>query len=355
MLIQTVATVSYLPFVAVMVNSVRAHHKGARFSVLVTDVRLDTLKKIKDRFAEDIEFLCCEDLGIDSLSEMRKYYNVLEFNSACKILAIDYQLNKRQQTECLFLDPDLYAYGNIEGVFSCCGRDILLTPHTVSSYPDDGEFPSDIELVIAGHINGGIVYFRKSDSSVTALAWLVERTRFHWFVAPQYGLYADQQWLSLLPYYFDQTTYICKDPALNIGYFNLHERHLSEDGTGAIKVNGRNALLFHFSGFAVPTLGRLTRHANRRFSVGTEEVLGSLILKYEAEFLKESERLKGLNGDFLFCGQSLAERMTIAARIGGISYVQPYPEEKVRGVFSLGFKKRFHCFLKERGDYGKES
>lgn len=319
MLIQTVVTVSYLPFVAVLINSIRTHNKGVSFSVLVTDVRPNTLRRIKDRFVTDIEFLCCDDLGIAALSEMRKYYNVLEFNCACKFLALDYQLNKKQQTECLFLDADMYACGDIWGVFARCGKDILLTPHTTSPYPADGQGMSDVELVVLGHINGGIVYFRKSEFSGAALAWLVERTCFNWFVAPQYGLSADQQWLSLLPYYFDQATYVCNDQVLNIGYFNLHERELSESGS-LVMAKGQPALLFHFSGFSTPSNGKLTRHSNRRFSVDTEKTLVKIISEYEGLLLKEMSRFKGLDGDLVFCQDPLHKRMKRAENIWKIKY-----------------------------------
>lgn len=319
MLIQTVATVSFLPFVAVLVNSIRAHSKKVEFSVLVSDVSPESLQQVRERFDSNIEFLCCDDLDVGFLFETRSYYDVLEFNSACKILAISYQLKKKKYPECLFLDPDMYAVGDILSSIALCDRDILVTPHATSPYPDDNEMPADMELVISGHINGGIVYFRNSPISIAALDWLIKQIKFHWFVAPKYGLYADQQWLSILPYFFDKAVCVLKDPSLNIGYFNLHERELSESGS-IVMVKGQPALLFHFSGFSTPSNGKLTRHSNRQFSAGTEKTLAKIILAYEELLLKEMSRLKALNGDLGFCQDPLYKRMKRAEDIWGIKY-----------------------------------
>lgn len=326
MLIQTVVTVSYLPFVSVLINSIRAHNNGVKFSVLVTDLTKESLGKVRERFGHDIEFLCCDDLQLESLSSMRKYYSVLEFNSACKVLAIAYQLKDKQQKECLFLDPDMYAVGDVLERLAYCQQDIFITSHAMAPCPEDGMLPMDVEFVMSGHINGGVVYFKKSTASMEALDWLIKHIPFYWFVAPQYGLYADQHWLSFFPYYFNAATHVSRDPGLNVGYFNLHERRLSEDGN-TIMVNGRPGALFHFSGFSVPSLGRLTRHTNRKFDKVTEGVLKKLISEYEGAFLKEQQKLQDLKGELLFCEDSLEERMLVAERVSGNQYTQLYSSD----------------------------
>ena len=41
-------------------------------------------------------------------------------------------------------------------------------------------------------------------------------------------------------------------PALNIAYWNLHERRLTQDGDGRVLCEGEPAEVFHFSGIASP-------------------------------------------------------------------------------------------------------
>jgi hypothetical protein len=338
MLIQTVATVRYLHFVAVMINSIRAHSKNVKFSVLVSDVSPRNLQQVREKFDSDIEFLCCDDLGVEYLSKMREYYNVLEFCSACKILAISYQLNKKNHPECLFLDPDMYAVGDILNIFKLCDRDILITPHSTSPYPDDNKEPTDVDLAVSGHINGGIVYFRKSPPSMAALDWLTKQIKHNWFVAPRYGFYADQQWLSFLPYYFYRATVVSKNLTLNIAYWNLHERKLSEVQEKIIVNNSLPVLLFHFSGFTIPSDGRLTQHSSRRFEIETENVLRKLIAEYENKLFEKQKIFFDLKGDIEFCNDPLEARMIRAEKIWGHKYRFFQPSTTI-GFFRVCAKK----------------
>jgi hypothetical protein len=324
MLIQTVSTVSFLPFVAVMINSAHKHNSSFKFSILLTDVNNKSLPNIREKFENfkiNIQFLCCDDLGFDFFPKLREYYSVLEFNSACKVLALTYQILMKKEVECLFLDPDIFILDNFEQIFKKNSKDILVTPHTLAPYPEDGEDPQDIELALAGHINGGIVYVRNSEHSVSALEWLVRKTKFEWFIAPGCGMYADQKWLSALPYFFSKSTCVLTDPAINIAYWNLHERKLSEL-QGKIMVNNvLSASLFHFSGFTIPSNNKLTKHTNRRFDDGTEKVLKKLISEYESKLLEQHKRFSGLEGDIKFCNDPLEVRMARAEKIWGIKYL----------------------------------
>jgi len=325
-LLQTVAAVNYLPFVLVLARSLRESMPAARLCVLVTDVTSAVLKEISDQFGRDIEFICCDDLGFEMIARLRQYYTILEFNSACKVLALDYQIRVRCEPECFFIDPDMFVLGDFTELARARDRDIVVTPHITQPYPEDGELPVNTEMAASGYVNGGFIFVKNSKSSIAVLDWLVRQTRYNWFVAPSFGMYADQQWLSMLLFVFEETTGLLRDSAVNIAYWNLHERQLGNVG-GTIMVGANEqkpALLFHFSGFSTPHNGRLSKHSQRCFDKGTEQVLAGLINSYERLLNAERDRFAdtGLSGDLGFSRKSLKVRMKMAQQYWGNQFIE---------------------------------
>ena len=140
----------------------------ARLCVLITDVTASTLGKINDQFGQHAEFLACDVIG--DMTQLRRYYSILEFNSACKILALDYQLRTRAEQECCFIDPDMMVMGELAEALRSENRDVLLTHHTRRPYPRDGEAPTEMELATAGYVNGGLIYMRRFPRALAALS-----------------------------------------------------------------------------------------------------------------------------------------------------------------------------------------
>jgi hypothetical protein len=211
----------------------------------------------------------------------------------------------------------MYLFGDVHELVKDCPKDLMLTPHSTTAYPDDGEVPNNLEFVQAGHINGGIVYVKKSSETVAALEWLVQQTKCKWFVAPRSGMYGDQQWLSLFPIFFNDITHVSMNPAVNIAYWNLHGRRLSEQSDRFLVNDGLPALLFHFSGFNIPSGGMLSKHSNRRFDDTTESVIAKLVPMYENLLLQSRQHYKtlGLIAEFKFATTPLGIRMSQASKL----------------------------------------
>lgn len=53
---------------------------------------------------------------------------------------------------------------------------------------------------------------------------------------------------------------IVDHPGANIGYWNLHERNMTENADGAIEVDGRKVLFVHFSGWDATKPMIVSRH-----------------------------------------------------------------------------------------------
>jgi hypothetical protein len=338
MIVQTVATTSYLPYVATLIDSIKAFDTSAQFSVLLTDIKPERVESLRNKFDYEIEIICCDDLDIDHVESMREYYSCLEYNAACKILAVDYQINKNGQTECLFLDADMFCLGNLAGVLEKVNSDVAITPHSFAPYPNDGYLPSDIEIIQSGQINAGFLFVKKSPRACEAIAWMKEKTRFEWFIAPRYGMHAEQQWLSALPYFFNDVTEVLNDPAINIAYWNLHERTLSQDKDNII-VNGKPAILMHFSGYRMQKGNQFTVHSERVFDDKTEEALKKVVGDYTESIKRSNDMFGGIEGDLMFCDKPLYDRISIAQSIRNQEYFELYASEYKQDTQAGFFEK----------------
>jgi hypothetical protein len=111
------------------------------------------------------------------------------------------------------------------------------------------------------------------------------------------------------------------DTAVNIAYWNLHGRQLSLKGDQVL-VNGKPAILFHFSGFGVPSEGKLSKHSRRQFDPQTNQIVARLVSQYEALLLAEKQKNAehGWSGDFKFVTAPLGQRMKQASEKSGFKY-----------------------------------
>jgi hypothetical protein len=313
----TVASVSYLPMASLLFESLRTHHPELTPTLLIPDVTRAGLEGLRKEGADALaKLLCVEDLGFDFLEAARIYYSALEFCSALKVLGTAHIL--KTESDCLFLDPDMVVMQRLDGVLQAQDS-ILVTPHVLAPLPEDGLAPDDLEMCGSGFVNGGVFRAR---AGAPALPWLVSKARGHWFVAQQLGMYADQLWLSALPFLFPQIQ-VLRDPTINVAYWNLHERPLRRDGATLRLASGEAVKLFHFSGFSRPSGGRLTKHSQRRYDPMTEEIVALLVADYEAKLNAASARWGHLRGDIAFNTDPLPMRLERAAGILGDARLRP--------------------------------
>jgi hypothetical protein len=307
----TVCSVSYIPLASVMLESAAALHPELRPTLLVSDTSVQATRQLRETaLSEMADLLCCADLNVDFLESARTYYDVLEFNSALKVLGSAYLLASGQ--ECLFLDPDMVLYDRIDGVVSTAGE-VIYTAHTHAPFPEDGHGPNDLEMCRSGTANGGILLTRAG--GMTALNWLSRHAKYHWFVAPELGMYADQLWISCLADLFVGRACVAREPGTNVAYWNLHERPL-KNAAGCVRLaDGSPLRLFHFSGFPFPNDGQLSKHSRRTFDGDTQDAIASLCRDYEARLVRAKDKWGHLRGDIAFCSDPLPQRLARAAEL----------------------------------------
>ena len=320
MVIQLVSTVDYLAYCLVLIDSLKLNGFDARFSILITDIKFDLKEYISDKLGRKIEILICEDLSTcKELSIMRNYYSKVEFNAASKIHAIYHQLFFNNNDSCLFLDADMICLADFSDKL-VIKKDILLTPHTIAPFPEDAQYPNNLQIFLYGHINAGFIFVKKSNDTLKCLEWLLKNTKYNWFLALDNGMSVDQQWLSSLIYFYNHITEIAFDDTINIAYWNLHERKLILKDS-IYYVNNKRAALVHFSGFKYNLKDPIfTIHPHRKFDYNTEVAINILTREYAEKVFLAKKELLNISEDISFCKKSSSERMKIAEDIWNVKY-----------------------------------
>ena len=322
----TVATVSYLYQAVTMLDQYKKIHPATSQTIIVADYHKCNLIKLKGLVRDDIDLIAPEDLGYDKVGLIRTYYNPLEFCSALKIIGMIHFIEAG--ADCLFLDPDTFVLQDIESRLFQLAGDILLSPHTFQPYPSDGKSPDDLEISMSGFINGGVMFGRAHATSLAPLLWLKSKIATQWFVAPLKGLYADQIWLSALPYYFNKNVTLINDLGINVAYWNLHERSLYLEGmTQTLRLTtGEPVRLLHFSGYDVEKPLTLTRNSTREFDWNTNDAIQRILSDYAVLLKKNMKLFDQTTPDMTFSKRGLEDRMNLAGnQYAKIVSTQGYP------------------------------
>lgn len=234
----TVATGDFLPAVRVLAESLCLHEPAARLSCYLVGASL----------AEDEAAALPFDIrNVDALPipDARRFffqYTAKELCCALKPHVLADAL--RRDPAAVFLDADMLVCAPFGELFRdhLAGHAVLVTPHLL----DPGPAPNLQTILRAGIYNAGVVAVRGGDEGGRFLDWWRQRVACDCIRDPHGGLSGDQRWLDLAVGLFEFVRPL-RDPGVNVGYWNLHERVLGQS-QGRVLVNGAVPLrLFHFS------------------------------------------------------------------------------------------------------------
>jgi hypothetical protein len=233
----TVCSLNYLDKAVVMLDSVTDIVKKI---IVIVD-----RKKEINCFLQDITIIFAEDFEIPRYDEATFKYNVIEMNTCIKPFVCKALLGFYKKV--IYLDPDILVFKSLSAVLEeldeAC---FIITPHALSSPPDLLR-PSDQDFLKFGLYNLG--FFGASIGAVDSglLDWWHSKLIEECFYEPSSGYGVDQKFVDLIPIYFENVK-ILRDKGLNVAFWNLHERNITE-------IDGRfyiddNAILFvHFSSY----------------------------------------------------------------------------------------------------------
>ncbi|HEY1689706.1 MAG TPA: glycosyltransferase [Solirubrobacteraceae bacterium] len=253
----TIIAKNYAAQARVLARSFARHHPGGRCFVLV----IDELDGYLDAETEPFEILTPAQIACDAFEEMAIRYDVLELSTAVKPRLLRYLLERDRDT-ITYLDPDIKVYSSLEPLDELAQEHgVVLTPHNTVPLPDDGERPTQVDIMLAGVYNLGYVSLAKGEETDRLLRWWEERLITDCVVDPLNGYFVDQRWFDLAPGFASDHA-IVRDPQYNVAYWNLPARNLEWDGEH-YAVDGQPLAFFHFSGFDPDAPTRLSRHQSR--------------------------------------------------------------------------------------------
>ncbi len=244
---------NYLPQARVLASSWARYHPGAPLELLVLD---DVDGTVKDE-GEPFVVVRPADLAIDETTwnEMAFIYEVTELATAVKPALLQL-VRDRHGGPVAYIDPDIEIFGPLDEAAALARRHpIVLTPHMLDPMDDDLRRPSEHDILGCGVYNLGFICV--GDGSEPFLEWWGERLRYFAVVDFRSSLFTDQRWVDFVPGYFDFVA--LRNPAYNVGYWNLPERVLHQEA-GGWYVGDQPLVFFHYSGYEPERPWAISKH-----------------------------------------------------------------------------------------------
>lgn len=247
----TVISPNYRASARVLMDSLRTHQPLWDRYVLVVG---DPAAVVQE---PSFETLSLDSLALPDLTELAFRYTMLELDTAMKPFVIA-ALFRRGYDRVVYLDPDVVVYSRLDEVDRDDGAFITLTPHLTRPV-EDAFHERERSILLAGAWNLGFIAVTRDPQLESFLHWWSTRLEHGCVVEPKRGLFVDQKWIDLVPGLFDRVVAL-RHEGYNVAYWNLGQRIVTRDATGAYAVNGQPLRFFHFSGFDPSVPDEVSRH-----------------------------------------------------------------------------------------------
>jgi hypothetical protein len=253
----TIAAKSFLSYARALAISFRQHHPEVPFYVLLADEVDGFFVPEREPFA----MLTLDELEIPHLARFRFHYpqQPLSYAATPYLLA---HLLRRGFSRVVFLKQESLVLGSFGSVYEqLASSSLVLTPHLVRPLEGADRIARELNILQSGTFNIGLMGVADTPPAHRFLAWWQDRVFTHCRHAVAEGMHYEQRWVDLAPALFDGVC-ILRDPAYNVGHWNLPERRIAIDGE-RVTVDGEPCRLFRFSGYDPDDPGRLTVHTRR--------------------------------------------------------------------------------------------
>jgi glycosyltransferase involved in cell wall biosynthesis/SAM-dependent methyltransferase len=272
----TIIAKNYVAQARVLARSFAEHNPGGSCHVLL----IDDFEGYIDPAEEPFEILTPAQIGCEEFDDMAVLYTVLELSTAVKPWLLAHLL-REGRSAITYLDPDIRIFGSLQRLDDLAREHtVVLTPHNTTPVPDDGERPSQVDILLAGVYNLGYVSLGAGAETDRLLRWWQERLLFDCRVDPLNGYFVDQRWFDLAPGLVSDRA-IVREPQYNLAYWNLYSRRLAHGDSG-YTADGEPLGFFHFSGFDAERPDVLSRHQTR-VTIAPGSALERICNEYAAE------------------------------------------------------------------------
>lgn len=263
------------------------YNKEIEYVILVTD-QMD-LAGLQSRYPA-ITFLSTNFLDDEILKRMTKIYSKMEFAYAMTPFAIKYLL-ANSYGQVLFLKLETLVLGDLGPLFTKLDlNSAIVTPHLLSLDATVAKISQEVDVLLAGVFNGGVVGFANTPEALKYLDWWSHKTKSQCFLDVSNGLHYEQRWLDFITSFVSDFS-IIGNRGVNVAHWNLHERDLNMKD-GLLYAGSEKCLVFRFSGFDENNPINLTRY-KPNLSEKDLAAAHSVFDKYKKELLRHKVLLGG--------------------------------------------------------------
>ncbi|MEE3504587.1 FkbM family methyltransferase [Acidiphilium acidophilum] len=257
----TICASNYLGFARILSDSLQKLEGHPSLTVFLIDDAGD-YEEIPGIILRSVS----ETMTTEEFVHRRAYYNILELSTSVKPSCF-LRMFELGHDHVVYLDPDIYVFRPMAEVIDALrvGANVILIPHILSSLPDDGCHPDDLDILKTGIYNLGFAAMRNSERTRSLLNWWDNKLRYLCLSDPREGVFTDQKWMDFVPA-FESSTIILRHVGYNVAYWNLHERRVTQvGGEWFVEFEGTVTPLvfFHFSGFNPNKATDISKYQNR--------------------------------------------------------------------------------------------
>jgi hypothetical protein len=274
----TIVSPNYLAYARTVSASYLTHHPTHRFFVLLVADYPDVTPFVTPE--DTFTLISIHHIGLHDVYAEAMKYDILELNTNVKPTFLKHLLKTYSLEKLTYLDPDIHVYAPLTPVFEALDQaDAALTPH-ITNPVFDGRSPSEQDCLYNGTYNLGFFAVRPTPDGLRLLDWWERRCLDLGFSEGRTGLFVDQKWMNLAPGLFPNLATL-RNPGLNMAYWNLHERTLTETLSGYVVNSTEPLAFFHFSGIVLDDPAMLSKNTDR-FELQDRPDLTHLFAAYKA-------------------------------------------------------------------------
>jgi hypothetical protein len=277
-----VGTYGYLPWLRVAARSFVDANKSGRALVVLVDPP-ESLDMSADH---GVQFIAARDTNVDPAEfvQLATIYDAFELCCALKPVALDF-CRTTIGGPVVYLDSDVRVYDSIDPLIEVThgsAAGVALCPHLLSP-PRHALSFTDRDYLRVGPFNGGVI--ATDDRSKAFLDWWATRLRWDCLNDQFNGLFVDQAWLAAAAGMFQIGQ--CRDPGVNLAYWNLPERKVSRVANRWY-VDDYPLRIAHFSGFDPLNPAVITKHhpEQSRAFLADNPRLSPLFDEYASELIE---------------------------------------------------------------------
>ena len=275
--IVTVVTRNYAHYAYALAESVQEHEPNVEFFLCFADTPSNT-ESINA--TSGIHIFQADGLGIAKWKRFAFQYTPFELSCALKPFAMSHVLSHGYD-EVVYLDGDMRLFSRLDAVWQLLDdKSIVLTPHLISPFPQDGGRPGEDLFLMAGTFNAGFLALRNDNQAREFITWWSRKMEAECYKDLAASIFVDQKWLSLVPGLFGNVG-ILRNPAYNTGHWTLPQFALSTDVTGSACIAGQKIALFHFSNFC-PEAPNEFENCQDRMLLSEIPMLHEMVASYHA-------------------------------------------------------------------------